>query len=252
MQTFEGERRSRRLRFPRRWSARLALVAALLAALAVPAAWASHQYSDVPNSNPHHDDISAIAGAGITGGCAPGLYCPDQAVRRDQMGSFLRRGLGRVGASGTTAGINLTTTFQTIASDSITSGGTAGGTGFVMLLGSFFASNDANNLSAPYRMVFRFRENQTGFLSNESEFTLYPSTGGLPTASPAKQWVFSIPTATTRTYSLEARIAFPASPGQTVTAYSRLITLLYVPFGSTGSNTLSGMGDTAARSVDNG
>jgi len=96
MQTFDGERHSRRLRFPRRWSTRLALVAALLAALAVPAAWASDRFADVPDSNPHHDDINTIARAAITQGCNPPantLYCPGDPVSRQQMGSFLARTL---------------------------------------------------------------------------------------------------------------------------------------------------------------
>jgi hypothetical protein len=68
----------------------------MVAAVAVPAAWANHQFSDVPSSSPHHDDISTIALAGITTGCAPSLYFPGDAVTRQQMASFLRRGLGRV------------------------------------------------------------------------------------------------------------------------------------------------------------
>lgn len=90
----------RRLRnAPRRTRLVLAGLAAALA-VAVPAAFAAHQFGDVPNTNPHHDDVSGIALAGITTGCNPpanNLYCPEQAVRRDQMASFLRRGLGRVG-----------------------------------------------------------------------------------------------------------------------------------------------------------
>ena len=59
----------------------------------VPAAWANHQFSDVPTASPHHDDVSTIARIGITGGCGPGLYCPTQAVQRDQMVSFVARTL---------------------------------------------------------------------------------------------------------------------------------------------------------------
>jgi hypothetical protein len=92
-------------RSTRRWSRRtrvaLAGIAVLLA-VAVPVAWANHQFADVPTTSPHHDDISAIANAGITTGCNPPtntLYCPDIAVRRDQMASFMRRGLGRAAYS---------------------------------------------------------------------------------------------------------------------------------------------------------
>jgi hypothetical protein len=70
---------------------RAGLAVAALALIAVPAAWASHEFNDVPTSSPHHADISAISAAGITSGCGPALYCPDQFVRRDQMASFINR-----------------------------------------------------------------------------------------------------------------------------------------------------------------
>ena len=84
---------------------RAGIVVAVLVALGVPAAWASDRFTDVPNSNPHHDDINTIARIGITSGCTPTLYCPTDPVTRQQMGSFLARTLRtitpavRVGAS---------------------------------------------------------------------------------------------------------------------------------------------------------
>ncbi len=42
----------------------------------------------------HAADIAALAAAGITTGCAPTLYCPDDPVTRAQMASFLVRTLG--------------------------------------------------------------------------------------------------------------------------------------------------------------
>ena len=39
----------------------------------------------------HEADINRVAAAGITLGCAPGLFCPEQAVTREQMASFLVR-----------------------------------------------------------------------------------------------------------------------------------------------------------------
>ncbi len=49
----------------------------------------SVEFADVPVSSPFHDDIIAIATAGITGGCGGGDYCPTSPVRRDQMAVFL-------------------------------------------------------------------------------------------------------------------------------------------------------------------
>ena len=47
------------------------------------------EFADVPVSSPFHDDILAIATAGITGGCGGADFCPTSPVRRDQMAVFL-------------------------------------------------------------------------------------------------------------------------------------------------------------------
>lgn len=39
----------------------------------------------------HEAAINAVAAAGITQGCAPGVFCPDAAVSRMQMASFIQR-----------------------------------------------------------------------------------------------------------------------------------------------------------------
>jgi hypothetical protein len=49
-----------------------------------------HNFADV-GTGPHAQDIGAIAAAGITTGCGPGLYCPFDWVTREQMASFLAR-----------------------------------------------------------------------------------------------------------------------------------------------------------------
>ncbi len=74
------------------------VVALLLgAAIAFPlGVIASHQFSDVLTSNTFHNDIDAIADAGVTTGCAAGKYCPKEFVTREQMAAFLNR-LGALG-----------------------------------------------------------------------------------------------------------------------------------------------------------
>ena len=49
-----------------------------------------HNFADV-GTGTHAQDIGAIAAAGITTGCGPGLYCPFDWVTREQMASFLAR-----------------------------------------------------------------------------------------------------------------------------------------------------------------
>lgn len=63
---------------------------------------AADRFGDVPDSNPLHDDIAAIADASITLGCDAGgtLYCPSDNVTRQQMAAFLNR-LGALEAGST-------------------------------------------------------------------------------------------------------------------------------------------------------
>jgi hypothetical protein len=79
-----------------RWAKLLVVASVALLVVAVPVAWASDRFTDVPTTNPHHDDISTIARAGITLGCNPPTndqYCPEDPVTRQQMASFLGRTL---------------------------------------------------------------------------------------------------------------------------------------------------------------
>ena len=51
-------------------------------------------FDDVSENNTHNEAIQALAAAEITLGCGPGVFCPANPVRRDQMASFLTRALG--------------------------------------------------------------------------------------------------------------------------------------------------------------
>jgi hypothetical protein len=71
---------------------RLSLIGLVLA-LTIPAGvvLASHRFSDVPTGSSIHDDVEAIADAGVTTGCGGGLYCPNDNVTRGQMAQFMNR-----------------------------------------------------------------------------------------------------------------------------------------------------------------
>ena len=88
-----------RTRDPRLW---FVLSAALLgAAVAFPLGiLASDTFGDVPTTNIFHDDINAIADAGVTTGCGGGNYCPAEFVTREQMAAFMNR-LGALSAGKT-------------------------------------------------------------------------------------------------------------------------------------------------------
>jgi hypothetical protein len=75
--------------------ARAVFVAVVAIALIVPvAALASDRFTDVPDSNVFHDDISWLADAKVTLGCNPPAndeFCPNEKVSRQQMAAFMRR-----------------------------------------------------------------------------------------------------------------------------------------------------------------
>jgi hypothetical protein len=52
---------------------------------------AGHLFADVPNDNPFHADIDALADSGVTQGCGGPNYCPRDYVTREQMAAFMNR-----------------------------------------------------------------------------------------------------------------------------------------------------------------
>jgi len=78
-----------------RISRRVVFLVVLGVFLAIPAvSRASHRFTDVPDSNVFHADISWLADSGVTKGCNPPAndkFCPSNAVTREQMSAFMRR-----------------------------------------------------------------------------------------------------------------------------------------------------------------
>jgi hypothetical protein len=68
---------------------RAQMAAFLVRALNVPAA-TKDWFSDDDGST-LEASVNAMAEAGLTGGCGPGVFCPDRAVTREQMAAFLVR-----------------------------------------------------------------------------------------------------------------------------------------------------------------
>ena len=74
---------------------KLAFVAVATALVTIPlTVVASHQFTDVPDSNIFHDDIAWMADNGITKGCNPPAndqYCPDRELIRGEEAAFFHR-----------------------------------------------------------------------------------------------------------------------------------------------------------------
>lgn len=68
--------------------------AALILAAVPTAVWAADWFTDVPDSNVFHEDITWLAEQGVTRGCNPpdnDRFCPDDNVTREQMAAFMHR-----------------------------------------------------------------------------------------------------------------------------------------------------------------
>jgi serine protease len=76
---------------PKDWVTREQMASFLSRAMVLPAVGADYFTDD--EQSVHEADINGVAAAGVTQGCAIGLYCPKGTVTREQMASFLARAL---------------------------------------------------------------------------------------------------------------------------------------------------------------
>lgn len=226
---------------------RLAVPLALIVA-AVPAliVFASHQFADVPDAHPFHDNVSNLANSGITRGCGGGNFCPQSEVSRGQMAAFLTRGLGRgTGSSGSVNFLEAATTYA--ASVTMKTGGTTGGTGFVLVTASATAYTDAAG-DCPCEVgvyVDGPAESSPAVYFDVSD-TATPTT--YRNGSGSVGWVFPAPSGVNQTFNVAVDVAATnAMPTGGVVEGS--ITAVYVPFGSTGTSTLS-TSDMAAKRAE--
>jgi len=71
-----------------------AFVVAMAVLIVTPlAVVATTEFTDVPTSSVHHDNIDWLKDAGVTSGCNPPAndeYCPTESVTRAQMATFMR------------------------------------------------------------------------------------------------------------------------------------------------------------------
>lgn len=69
------------------------MAAFLRRALGLPTSTCT-RFTDVPKGHVFNGDVCAIHAKGITAGCGPNTFCPDEPVTRGQMAAFLTRALG--------------------------------------------------------------------------------------------------------------------------------------------------------------
>ena len=208
----------------------------LLTLLVAAPVLASDTFGDVPNSNPHHNDINAIAVAGITRGCNPPAltnYCPDQAVRRDQMASFLQRGLGR-GARTQQTDILFDNVVApaTLSSTNLT----VPGSGFVQMNAVAQATQvfipGLCDTTGAYTLNVRVSDP----VSAQTSQFMQESIGALGTGHASTTFLFEVDVAapTARTFNVDAFMSLSACYDVDVD-----LNAVWVPFGSTGGSTLT-------------
>jgi hypothetical protein len=231
--------------YRRRWPVTVALFVSALA-FAVPIAWASDLFGDVPDSNPFHDDIGAIARAGVTKGCdanVPPNYCPTDNVTRQAMAAFMHRGFGRVAFFHSTSEVTVPDTEQALWTTSITSGvpsgPLAGATGFIKGDAAVtIRQTDATGCPCEYFATLFVTEESSYLdgnwyadktLTSAGQVAMLPITGALSLD----------PTDPSGSRTVEIHVfRFAGGSGSVAATAGANLTLTYFPFGSTGTNTL--------------
>jgi hypothetical protein len=201
--------------------------------LAVPTvALASHNFADVPDSNPFHTNIARVYGARITAGCGGSNYCPSANVTREQMAAFLARTGGRAATSaGWGTGVPVTGAITDLEVLTIRAGDVSGGTAVVLLTGSI--SGFTFDASGCPCQVFVYLASDAagtlepiGYLQVDAE-----SSSGYGLDGTSLTTLVTVPTGVTQTF----RMKVVNGGGAALSVFGELEATVF-PFASDGSN----------------
>jgi hypothetical protein len=228
-------------RRPRVHPALVAISVLGVAALSVSTiAAASHDFSDVPNNNPFHDEISAIADAGITTGFVDGTYRPGADVSRGSMAAFLGRGLPRVGYDEGSSSA-ATSAFQTLAEVDMERGAevASGEAGFYVVTGTIEA-NTTGTASCPCTLNAFISgpdstiEGVTGVLALPND-----NSGRARESLTVQAVVPAGPDLPEPEFTLSASAFRNSGSGEPTYVMEGSLSVLYVPFGFDGTQALA-------------
>jgi hypothetical protein len=227
---------------------RRALVGLLLVvALLVPStALAVHVFGDVPDSHTFHNDIAAIAGAGITTGCGGGNFCPDSSLTRGQEAAFMRRALGRaagdIGSSVTVPAATLVTVAETTITPGIAGGAPSSANGFLLVNGSVTLYEGNPDLCICSISVRAYVD---GVAVSGTQYVFLPDNTVFESGSASIS--VAVPVAAgPKVVSLRVN---EYQGNESLVAYASL-TALYVPFGHAGTDTLGSASSSAEEAPD--
>lgn len=193
----------------------LAIVAALPGIVV-----AAHRFTDVPTTNTFHANIDNLRDAGITTGCSPTTYCPNDPVTRGQMAAFLNRGLGRAGM-GDGAEVPIADNPTKVASATMKTVGA----GYILASVSSMAyTSDPSGCPCSIDLQIE-QSGDWSFYFRETMST------GQRWISMGNEWVFDVDAAGTYTFD----VWMTQVTGVSTIDADAVLTLLYVPFDETGA-----------------
>jgi hypothetical protein len=233
VETLESTRRHTTHRRGTRMALGVLVAAALLA---VPiGVFASHSFTDVPDSNTFHTQIGRVKGAGITAGCTATTYCPDANVTRGQMAAFLARTGGRNNTSGIGDEGGPTVGDSTVVLKTVTikAGDVTGGYAMVQLTGAVsIYTSSATGL--PSYVVGYIRETGTSDILSSYGLAQVDALagGGYGAASAPLVGSVVVPTGVTKTFEVVAHRQWGTGTFVGIGALSAT----YVPFSGDGTS----------------
>jgi hypothetical protein len=204
----------------------IAVGAALVLVSASSGAWASHQFSDVPDDHPFHDEISLLADAGISTGFPDGGFHPTDPITRQSEAALLGRSLGRVASVHDGTWLDSAST-STVAQVNFSSPAPAlGGTGSLLVTASIQIKVQAPG-ACPCSVALGVSRNGSTFLS-PWQIDLLPTSA---TQTVTRTGVLPLPS------GLDTTVAVTATRTQGTSSISVVadLTTLYVPFEESGA-----------------
>jgi hypothetical protein len=231
---------------PRRLRRRLIVVGIAALTLALPiAVSASHAFNDVPTSSTYHTTTARLVGAGITGGCGGGNYCPNAAVTRGQMAAFLNRGLGRAAHDFDVTvddhWASLTGAIPGPAVTFLTAGGGTGGTAHVLATGSIYAFTDEPGICpCELRMALFSSDGEISAIGSTIISDIASPDDGQRKGGASMSHLFTVESGLSTGFTILAVIfptLSPSPPGDGFLADATFdLQATYVPFAFDGSN----------------
>lgn len=219
----------------------LVTVATAIVIVTVPGfVLASDTFNDVPTGHTFHDEIGAIADAGITTGCGGGNYCPATNVNRGQMAAFMHRGYGRVAESnGFASAPNEVSGTYDAEALAITPGNETGGAGYLLVTGS---ASVTGSDGTPCPCTLRVTVVVDGVASAMDAWDVVEDTGG---PFDGNTWRFGnamvsdvFPVSTGVEHDVILRVTITRTASASVGIESSL-TAVYIPFDGAGAAQIS-------------